>query len=52
MRGEKRELWWELCAQAADEQDPKKLMKLIARINQLLQEKEARLNSESELKSQ
>ena len=42
MKG-KRELWLELCAQAADEQDPQKLMQLVDQINQLLQEKEARL---------
>ena len=51
MQGEKRELWWELCAEAADEQDPKKLIKLIAKINQLLQEKEARLQPESNQKT-
>ena len=42
MKG-KRELWLELCAQAADEQDPEKLMQLVEQINQLLEEKEARL---------
>jgi hypothetical protein len=42
MQGQ-RELWMELCAQAADEQDPQKLMQLVDQINQLLQEKEARL---------
>ena len=40
MKG-KRELWMELCAQAADEQDPEKLMQLVEQINQLLEEKEA-----------
>jgi len=43
MKGE-RELWLELCAQAADEQDPEKLMQLVEQINQLLEEKEARLS--------
>ena len=42
MQGQ-RELWMELCAQAADEQDPQKLMQLVDQINQLLQQKEARL---------
>jgi len=51
MKGEKRELWMELCAQAADEQDPKKLMKLIDQINQILSEKEARLQPESNQKT-
>jgi len=43
MRGEKRERWMELCAQAAEEQDPKKLMKLIAEIDRMLSEKQERL---------
>ena len=38
---DKRELWMDLCAQAADEQDPEKLMQLVEQINQLLEEKEA-----------
>jgi hypothetical protein len=40
---EKRERWMELCAQAADEQDPEKLMALVKEINTLLQAKEKRL---------
>jgi hypothetical protein len=40
---ENREKWMELCAQAAREQDPEKLMELIAQINQLLEAKERRL---------
>jgi hypothetical protein len=44
MDGEKRESWMELCAQAADEKDPQKLMKLIAEIIRLLHEKHARLD--------
>jgi hypothetical protein len=43
MEGEKRESWIELCAQAADERDPQKLMRLIDEINKLLAEKEARV---------
>jgi hypothetical protein len=42
MQGQ-RELWMELCAQAANEQDPEKLMQLVDQINQLLEQKEARL---------
>ena len=42
MQGQ-RELWMELCAQAAEEQDPQKLMQLVDQINQLLEQKEARL---------
>jgi len=44
MQEEVRERWEELCARAAVEQDPKKLLELIAEINRLLQEKEQRLS--------
>jgi len=37
------EKWQDLCAQAATEQDPKKLMALVSEINRLLEEKERRL---------
>jgi hypothetical protein len=47
LKGEKREIWMHLCEQAAVEQDPDKLMDLIKQINQLLEEKERRLKSES-----
>ena len=43
MQGEKKERWMELCAQAAVEQDPKKLIELVQEINALLEEKERRL---------
>jgi hypothetical protein len=43
MKGEKKERWMELCEQAADEQDPAKLMALIQEINDLLEAKERRL---------
>ena len=49
MIGEKRELWFELCERdAAVERDPKKLLALVAEINRLLEEKEARLNNKDE----
>jgi hypothetical protein len=51
MRGEKREEWERLCQFAADEKDPDKLMKLIERINQLLQEKEERLQQQRQEKA-
>ena len=38
------ERWLELAELAANEQDPKKLMALISEINQLLAEKQARLD--------
>jgi hypothetical protein len=44
LKGEKLELWQTLCAQAAMEQDPQKLMELVKKINFLLDEKQNRLN--------
>jgi hypothetical protein len=41
--GDDKEKWMELCAQAADEQDPHKLAVLILQINALLEAKERRL---------
>jgi len=43
MKGDKKERWMELCEQAADEQDPEKLLALAKEINDLLEEKEGRL---------
>ena len=43
MKGETRERWQQLCAQAADEQDPQMLLELVKEINRLLEEKERRL---------
>ena len=43
MKGEKKELWMQLCEQAAIEQDPIKMLELITEINRLLVEKEERL---------
>jgi hypothetical protein len=37
-----------LCEQAANEQDPDKLMELVREINRLLEEKERRLKQESQ----
>jgi hypothetical protein len=45
MREPNREKWMELCGQAADEQDPKKLAALILQINYILEAKELRLIS-------
>ena len=38
-----QEHWQKLCALAAVEQDPKKLLELTAEINRLLEQKEKRL---------
>jgi hypothetical protein len=46
LQGEKRERWEQLCKQAADEQDPEKLMELVDEINRLLDEKEQRLKQQ------
>ena len=45
MKGEKKEIWMQLCERAATEQDPDKLMELIKQINDLLEEKERRLKA-------
>jgi hypothetical protein len=39
---ENKDRWMELCAQAAVEQDPQKLLVLVQEINRLLEEKETR----------
>jgi hypothetical protein len=43
MQGKNREIWEELCTLAATEQDPDKLLALVAEINRILEEKEERL---------
>lgn len=43
MQGQNKERWTVLCEQAAVEQDPVKLHKLIKEISDLLEAKEARL---------
>jgi hypothetical protein len=43
MEGPLKERWQELCAQAAVEQDPMKLLELAREINDILEEKERRL---------
>jgi hypothetical protein len=40
--------WLELCEQASVEQDPKKLMTLVAEITRLLDEKQERLRKPQE----
>jgi predicted Zn-dependent protease len=39
-----KERWMEICDQASKEQDPKKLMELIAEIDHILKEKRDRVN--------
>jgi hypothetical protein len=45
MQGERKERWINLCEQAAQEQDPEKLMLLVREITRLLNEKQERLKS-------
>ena len=45
---ENEELWKKLCAQAAVEQDSRKLQKLVAEITRLLQAKKERLAQQKE----
>ena len=47
MKGEAKERWMDLCEQAANEQDPKKLMVLITEITRLLETKQKRIEAES-----
>ena len=44
---EKKKKWMELCEQAANEQDPKKLASLILKINFMLEAKELRLTGKT-----
>ena len=46
---ENKKKWMELCEQAADEQDPKKLAALILQINYILEAKELRLTGKLRL---
>lgn len=48
MQGQNAELWRELCAQAAVERDPVKLMQLVSEINRMLLEKEERLQRQGQ----
>jgi hypothetical protein len=43
MQGKSREHWMQLCEQAAVEQDPETLLRLVREIDQMLGEKEDRL---------
>ena len=45
MQGPTKELWKQLCEQAAIEQNPERLMDLVNEINRLLDEKQERLNN-------
>jgi hypothetical protein len=46
MQGKTKEHWMELAEQAANEQNPAKLLKLIEEINRMLQAKKTRLDRE------
>jgi hypothetical protein len=52
MKGQTRERWQELCEQAANEQDPTKMLEIIKEINRLLDEKEHRLQAATNRTSQ
>ena len=43
MQGQQKERWKELCELVAQEQNPERLMELVAEINRLLEQKEQRL---------
>jgi hypothetical protein len=44
MQGAIKERWWMLCEQAANEQNPERLMALVKEINDLLEKKQDRLD--------
>ena len=44
---ENEERWKELCARATGEQDPEKLRELVHEINELLSQKQRRLNADT-----
>jgi hypothetical protein len=46
LRGEVKEEWERLCDEAASEQDPERLIVLIEKINELLLQKEHRLQEQ------
>ena len=47
MQGETKEHWMELAEQAASEQNPARLLKLIEEINRMLQTKRKRLEAKA-----
>ena len=51
MQGPNKERWYLLCQQAAVEQDPDKMLELIKEINDLLEEKEKRLEAKRSTKA-
>jgi hypothetical protein len=51
MQGENLERWRELCALAAEEQDPHRLLALVREINTLLERKERRVKTAVGLKA-
>jgi hypothetical protein len=44
MQGKTRERWKELCEQAANEQDPAKMLEIVSEINRLLDAKYDRVS--------
>ena len=46
------EKWKELCAHAAIEQDPQRLLELVKQINEILEQKEMEKKRQAERKSQ
>ena len=43
VQGKTKEVWQQLCEQAAAEEDPAKLLELVKQIDRMLDEKETRL---------
>jgi len=45
MKGKTGELWYKLCAEAADEQDPERFFNLIKQIKDMLEAKQKQLRA-------
>lgn len=51
MKGKVKERWMHLAEQAAIEQDPRKLLDLVREINDILDEKQKRLEAQAAMKN-
>lgn len=52
MQGANKDKWLQLCAQAAVEQNPRRLLELTTQINELLSGKQSRLESQAAVQNE
>jgi hypothetical protein len=52
MQGANKDKWLQLCAQAAVEQNPRRLLELTTQINELLSGKQSRLESQAAVRNE